>query len=155
MNSFEEQDYSSEKFSAGIWKKIFKVVLKRKKHLILMIIFVVGLACMDIVYPLLNKYAIDQFFTKKDFSTVKLFVIGYIAIAIGYGVTVWGFIKMAGVVEARVGYEIRSEAFNNLQKLACFVSKLKCKTFKICIFVYKVALNFTRFNKMLDTNKSI
>ncbi len=24
---------------------------------------------------------------------------------------------MAGVVEARVGYEIRSEAFNNLQKL--------------------------------------
>ncbi len=36
-----------------------------------MIIFVVGLACMDIVYPLLNKYAIDQFFTKKDFSTVK------------------------------------------------------------------------------------
>lgn len=117
MNSFEEQDYSSEKFSAGIWKKIFKVVLKRKKHLILMIIFVVGLACMDIVYPLLNKYAIDQFFTKKDFSTVKLFVIGYILIAIGYGVTVWGFIKMAGVVEARVGYEIRSEAFNNLQKL--------------------------------------
>ena len=71
MNSFEEQDYSSEKFSAGIWKKIFKVVLKRKKHLILMIIFVVGLACMDIVYPLLNKYAIDQFFTKKDFSKKK------------------------------------------------------------------------------------
>lgn len=117
MNSFEEQDYSSEKFSAGIWKKIFKLVLKRKKHLILMIIFVVGLACMDIIYPLLNKYAIEEFFTKKDFSKVTLFVIGYVLIAIGYGVSTFGFIKMAGVVESEVGYEIRNEAFNNLQRL--------------------------------------
>lgn len=117
MNSFEEQDYSSEKFSAGIWKKILKLVLKRKKHLILMIIFVIGLACMDIIYPLLNKYAIDEFFTKKDFSNVGLFVFAYVLIAIGYGITVFGFIKMAGVVEARVGYEIRNEAFNNLQRL--------------------------------------
>lgn len=117
MNSFEEQDYSSEKFSAGIWKKIFKLVLKRKKHLILMVIFVIGLACMDIIYPLLNKYAIEEFFTKKDFSNVNLFVIGYILIAIGYGVSTFGFIKMAGVVESEVGYEIRNEAFNNLQRL--------------------------------------
>lgn len=117
MNSFEEQDFSSEKFSAGIWKKILKLVLKRKKHLILMIIFVIGLAGLDILYPLLNSYAIEEFFTKQDFSTVPVFIGMYIGVAIGYGITVWGFIKMAGVVEAKVGYEIRKEAFNNLQEL--------------------------------------
>ena len=78
MNSFEEQDFASEKFSAGVWKKILKLVIKRKKHLILMIIFVVGLALLDIVYPLLNAYAVEQFFTKQDYSTSKLFILAYI-----------------------------------------------------------------------------
>ena len=79
-----------------------------------MIIFVVGLALLDIVYPLLNAYAVEQFFTKQDYSTSKLFILAYIGLSVGYGVTVWGFIKMAGVVEVEVGYEIREEAFHNL-----------------------------------------
>ncbi len=117
MNSFEEQDFSSEKFNAGIWKKILKLVLKRKKYLIWMIIFVTGLACLDILYPLLNSYAIQKFFTEENFETVPAFIACYVGIAFGYGITVWGFIKMAGIVEARVEYEIRNEAFNNLQVL--------------------------------------
>lgn len=117
MNSFEEQDFASEKFSAGVWKKILKLVLKRKKHLILMIIFVVGLALLDILYPLLNSYAVEKFFTEQDYSTATSFVLCYIGLSIGYGVTVWGFIKMAGIVEVEVGYEIRGEAFHNLQEL--------------------------------------
>ena len=117
MNSFEEQDFTSEKFSAGVWKKILKLVIKRKKHLVLMIIFVIGLALLDVVYPLLNAYAVEQFFTKQDYSTSKLFILAYIGLSIGYGVTVWGFIKMAGIVEVEVGYEIRGEAFHNLQEL--------------------------------------
>ena len=117
MNSFEEQDFSSEKFSAGIWKKIIKLVIKRKKPLILLIISVAGLATLDILYPLLNKYAIQKFFTEQDFSTINLFIGAYCLIAIGYGVVVSSFIRMAGAVEVEVGYELRHEAFEKLQLL--------------------------------------
>ncbi len=117
MNSFEQQDFSSEKFSAGIWKKILKLVIKRTKPLIFLIIFVIGLAVLDILYPLLNKYAIEEFFTKQNFTNIKLFIGAYCLIAIGYGVVVHGFIKMAGLVEVEVGYELRHEAFVKLQLL--------------------------------------
>lgn len=69
MSNFEEHDYTSEKFSFGIWKKIMKLVFKRKKYLFIMLFFVVGLALLDIVYPLANSYAIKTFFSDSpDFS---------------------------------------------------------------------------------------
>lgn len=118
MNNFEEHDYNNEKISLGVWKKIIKLVFKQKKHMILMIIFVSCLAGLDIIYPLFNKYALEHYFTENpDFSDKYYFIAGYALIAVGYFITVWGFIKMAGVVEVEVGYELRDEAFKNLQIL--------------------------------------
>lgn len=118
MSNYDENDYQSEKFSAGIWKKLIKLVIKRKKHLILMIIFVLGLAALDVIYPLLNRYAIQTYFSDNpDFSSKPYFILAYIGLALGYLITVWGFIKMAGVVEVEVGYELREEAFKRLQIL--------------------------------------
>ena len=118
MNSYEEMDFSNEKFSVGIWKKILKLVLKRKGGLIGMIIFVLMLAALDIVFPLLNTYAIEEFFTEQNYSNFTLFIMGYVAIAIFYVISIWGFIRLAGKVENEVGFEIRTEAFNNLQQLS-------------------------------------
>ena len=118
MNDFEEIDFSNEKFSIGIWKKILHLVLKRKKGMAGMIVFVLMLAGLDIVFPLLNTYAIKEFFTNKDYSNFTLFIASYILIAIGYIISIYGFIKLAGRVENEVGFEIRTEAFSNLQKLS-------------------------------------
>ncbi|MCK9470864.1 MAG: ABC transporter ATP-binding protein/permease [Bacilli bacterium] len=118
MNNFEEHDYNNEKISLGVWKKIIKLVFKSRKHVILMMVFVFFLTVLDIIYPLLNKYALDHFFNDNpDFSTKYLFIGAYILVAVGFLITVWGFIKMAGVVEVEVGYELRDEAFKNLQVL--------------------------------------
>lgn len=118
MNEFEEIDFSNEKFSIGIWKKILHLVLKRKKGMIGMIIFVLMLAGLDVVFPLLNTYAIKEFFTNKDYSNFTLFIIFYLLIAVGYIISIYGFIRLAGKVENEVGFEIRTEAFNNLQRLS-------------------------------------
>lgn len=118
MNSFEEHDYTKEKFSFGIWKKIIKLVIKRKKHVVFLLVFVIGLAVLDIVYPLMNTYAIRNYFSDDpDFSTVPIFIVGYVGIAAGYLITVWGFIRTAGRVEVEIGYELRGEAFRKLQEL--------------------------------------
>jgi ATP-binding cassette subfamily B protein len=119
MNNFEEKDFSDEKFSFKVWKKILKLVLKKKGHVILMMIFVTFLAVLDIIYPLLNEYAIRTYFDTRtpDFSTVPLYIAKYFGLAIGYLISIWGFIRMAGAVEVQVGYELRDEAFRKLQVL--------------------------------------
>ena len=60
MEHYEEQDYSSEKFSVDVWKKILSKVLKRKKNIIIMIISVIFLAGLDIFTPLLNSKIIER-----------------------------------------------------------------------------------------------
>ncbi len=119
MNQFEEKDFSDEKFSVRIWKKIFVIVLKKKKSLIMMVVSVIGLTLLDLFYPLLNAYAIENYFkaANPDFSNQYLFLSAYLLVAIGFGITVFGFIKAAGEVEVEVGYQLRDEAFYRLQQL--------------------------------------
>lgn len=118
MNSYEEQDVSSEKIQISVWKSIIKIVLKKKKSLIIMLIAIGTLGIMDIVNPLVNQHAIRKFFTNADFTDINLYIIVYCTIGLFYGVLVWLFIKMASIVEVEVGYEIRKKAFTKLQELS-------------------------------------
>ena len=112
MNNFEEKDYTNEKISLSVWKKIIKLVFKRKRHVIVLILFVIMLVALDIIYPLLNKYAIENYFSDNpDFSTKYIFISAYALVALGYFISVCGFIRNAGVVEVEVGYELREEAY--------------------------------------------
>ena len=113
-----KRDYSYEKFNTGIWRKVLKVVLKRKRYVVLMIFFVLFLVALDIMYPLLNEFAVDTFFgDDPDFSKKYLYIGGFLLIIVGYLVSIAGFIMMAGYVEAEVEYELRGEAFRKLQEL--------------------------------------
>lgn len=118
MAEFREEEFSSEKFSFAVWKKIIKLVIEQPKYIVLALVSIFAVTLLDIAYPLLNAFAIDKFFTEKDYSLIWLFIVLYILIAVGYGVFVYLFIKNAGVVETSVGYKIRSEAFNKLQHLS-------------------------------------
>ncbi len=117
MNHFEEHDYSNSKIDSKVWKKILKLVLKNKLHVTVLIIAIIGLAVLDVVYPLLNSYGITTFFENEEFEKLPLFIVFYSLVVLGYGVTVFTFIKMAGKVEVEVAYEIRKEAFLKLQNL--------------------------------------
>ena len=118
MEHYEEQDYSSEKFSADVWKKILSKVLKRKKNIIIMIISVIFLAGLDIFTPLLNSKIIEVFFSKNpQFDKTWIYISIYILIALLYAIVIYLFIYMAGVVEVEVADELRQEAFVKLQEL--------------------------------------
>ena len=118
MEHYEEQDYSSEKFSADVWKKILSKVLKRKKNIIIMIISVIFLAGLDILTPLLNSKIIEVFFSENpQFDKTWIYISIYILIALSYAIVIYLFIYMAGVVEVEVADELRQEAFVKLQEL--------------------------------------
>jgi len=118
MEHYEEQDYSSEKFSADVWKKILSKVLKRKKNIIIMIVSVIFLAGLDIFTPLLNSKIIEVFFSENpQFDKTWIYISIYILIALSYAIVIYLFIYMAGVVEVEVADELRQEAFVKLQEL--------------------------------------
>lgn len=118
-NRLEETDDDFEKLDLNIWKKIFKIIVKDKKALTQMIIAVVMLALNDIIYPLLNKYALENYFSDNpDFSNKWWFIIAYAFIAIHLGLSVWCFIRAASIVEENTTIEIRKQAFDKLQKLS-------------------------------------
>ena len=122
MEVIEDIDYSHRKVDLKVWKKIIKIIFKNKKSLFLMILSVIVLATLDIIYPLLNSYAVEHFFDVSDPTLttneqIFKFMLCYIGIAVGYGIVVYSFLKLTGHIEVEVSYTIRKEAFNKLQEL--------------------------------------
>ncbi len=114
----EEIEYSNEKISFSVWKKIINLVFKRKKNIIVMIFSVIALGGLDILFPYLMSQTIEVFFGETpDFSVKWLFIGLFVAMALAYAIIVFLFIFMAGIVEVEVADEIRREAFVKLQEL--------------------------------------
>lgn len=101
------------------WKKIIKTVFKKPGYAIGLISFVIILALLDVIYPVLNQYAIERYFGEgANYDNMWIFIIGYIVLALCYGITVGGFLFFAGRIEAHTAYELRREAYLNLQNLS-------------------------------------
>ena len=114
----EEIEYGNEKVSLAVWKKILKLVLKRKKNIIVMIISVLFLGVLDVINPFLLSKTIEVFFGENpNFDLKYLFISLFVCISLCYGIVIFLFIYMAGVVEVEVANEIRKEAFEKLQIL--------------------------------------
>lgn len=115
----DDNDDDIEKINLKVWKKIFRIIVKDKKSIVIMIIAVINLAINDIVYPLLNKYALEHFFNDNpDFSTRWYFIVAYVIVTLHLSITVWAFIRSASIVEENTTIEIRKQAFDKLQKLS-------------------------------------
>ncbi len=119
MEDFDEELEQEQKhYDNHPWRKIFKTVFKHKGPVIGLLISVFFLALLDTLYPFINKYALDNYFGENPvFDNIHIFMIFYIVVAILYGFTIFSFIFFAGKVEVNTSYELRKEAYLNLQKL--------------------------------------
>ena len=115
MHHEDDQDIQY-KVKIGTWKKIISIVFQSKKHLIALAVYSSILAALDAIIPLFNRYAIDKFFVEGNYDTWPLYVVANVLLAAGFGFSVWGFIKEAGIIEAETSYELRRQAFKNLQR---------------------------------------
>lgn len=105
------------KFSFSVWKKIFKMMIKKPKNIILMLVFGVLLALLDVIFPLINAGAIETFFREGNFDQTKYYIIYYILFAFASMIIVNRHIIFAVRVDRQLAYDIRRETFNKLQEL--------------------------------------
>ena len=116
---YEEKEDSLERLSFGIWKKIFKLVFKRKGDAIIIMTYMIILAALDIFTPYLSSKALDIFFGENPrYELMWPFIGIYVVIALLYMVIIYAFIRKAGKVEAEVSRDIRKEAYEHLQELS-------------------------------------
>lgn len=118
--SLHEQDFAqhSRNIDLNIWKRLVAYALNHKRPLYTVLLINTVLAAGSILFPLLNKYAIDNFVEKNSIDGLGLFSIFYVVLVVlqAWGISV--FIRCCGKLESHIAYDIRQQAFRKLQELS-------------------------------------
>lgn len=116
MQSFQEEDYT-KRFDLGLWKKLLKIAKPFHKHLMAIGLFMGASAIIDVLLPMMNSYAIDNYITAHTMEGMGTFVAVYIGLVAVQVITILGFLSLCGHVECGVCYHIRKLGFQKLQEL--------------------------------------
>ncbi len=117
MDFYEEEEYTESKFDFLVWKKIFGHMKPLKKHLIIGMSAAIGLAIIDTLYPLINKYAIDEMVETGSIDKLPFFIGFYVVVMFSIMILVYTFIMHAGQIQQKLSYILRKKAFKRLQEL--------------------------------------
>ncbi len=116
-NVFREEEVF-KKVDLNVWRQIFRVILKSKKELILLIVFAVLLGVVEALIVPMNEFALTNFIEAQNFTYLPHFIVVSVLQIFLFSLSVYGFINYGGKLEAEVGYTLRKESFTNLQKLS-------------------------------------
>ena len=119
MSTFQEETYNTSSLNVQLWKQLLSLLWLFKKHILALYGFMIVLALGDVMFPLLNRIAIDHFIIgQTNLNWLPYFIGGYVVMIIVQAFMVYGFIDRAGVIETKFAYEVRQRAFKKLQELS-------------------------------------
>ena len=113
----ESDNIINEKINLSIWKDFFKLLKPYKVQFLQIIIMMAFVGSMDALFPLLSRYAIDNFVEKKTLVGLPAFGMIYLLAAFLFAIAIYLFISLAGKLETQMAYDIRKLGFEKLQML--------------------------------------
>ena len=116
MQFQEEQDYT-KRFDLGIWKKLLRYARPYYKHLVAIVLIMVLNAIFDVIFPLLNSEAIDEFAKMGRIDGIVGFAFKYFGVVLGQTACIFTFTFISGHVEVGMCRLIRRLGFKRLQEL--------------------------------------
>lgn len=115
----EEKEFSFNTLDKRIWFRLIKMMWEDKSLIIKLFIFMILTAVLDVIYPLLNRYAIDHYAIELNrMDTLPLFFLLYVLCAIIQCLNTYLFFKYAARLESNFGKNLRQKAFIKLQNLS-------------------------------------
>lgn len=117
MSVFKEQEYNKN-FDLKLWKRLFRFVKPYKKELITLAFFMILVALIDAILPIMNKIAIDRFIVPKTYDGLFTFSIVYFILVLFQVLNIYIFIRFAGKIQTGIRYDITKEGFKRLQELS-------------------------------------
>lgn len=113
----EEQEFTKS-IDVSIWKKMFPFLKPYKKVFFMVIIMNFFCALMDMVLPLLQRYAINHFIEKQTIGGIGLFTAVSLLIFAFQAWTVICFTRGCMQIEMGVGRDMKRALFVHLQTLS-------------------------------------
>ncbi|MBQ3706181.1 MAG: ABC transporter ATP-binding protein [Clostridia bacterium] len=98
--------------------RLIPYMKKYRKTLILMIICGLCGTGVDLALPLLQRYALNHYITGRTMDTLPFYVVLYVAIILFGAVVNYISTRNAWTTEVSVNRDLRSAAFDHLQKLS-------------------------------------
>ncbi len=115
MNENKEMKLQYDK---QIWKDLFNYFKVFKRQFFKLVCFMISLAAIDIVFPLLTRHAIDHYVMPGNLEGLGYIAIAYLVLALLLSGIVFFFIRLAGKLEMSMIYKIRKDCFEKLQNLS-------------------------------------
>ncbi len=113
----ENEQYKASLPFFGI-PRLFPYIRKYRKTLFIMLVCGLAGTGVDLVLPLLQRYALNHYIAERTLDTLPFYVVLYVAVIL-FGAVV-NFISTRGAMstEVWVNRDLRSSAFDHLQKLS-------------------------------------
>lgn len=119
MTRFQEKTYNTSSLNIGLWKSIFNLMNDQKRDVYKLTLTMTILTLCETTFPLMYKYAIDEFAVGlKDISFLKYFIIIFIINVLICTVSCYLFFCQAGKIEMNFGYSLRKRCMEKLQNLS-------------------------------------
>lgn len=112
------QNEQKQKFDKGVWKKLLPELKHFKKEMIILAIFAIITAVIDVSLSYMTKLAIDHFIVGKTLDGLQWYIIGYFGLIIALGFTILTFITFGGKIEVGLSYNIHKKGFEKIQSLS-------------------------------------
>ena len=117
MAAFDEQEYTKS-FDIKIWKRLLPVLKHYKKAFLGMLVFNGVCAAIDVVLPLFQRYAIQNFIEADTLQGFLPYGLAYFAVIILQALSVVAFGRNSMHIEMNVGRDLRRNLFTHLQTLS-------------------------------------
>ena len=106
------------KVDKAVWKEMLFYFKRFKKDFIILCVFMISLAAIDITFPLLTQYAIDTYVIPRNLDGLWIVGVSYAVLTILLSLIVFLFIRHAGKIEMGMLYQMRKDSFEKLQRLS-------------------------------------
>lgn len=117
MTTNQETEYNKG-FDFGLWLKLFNYIKPYKKYMIRLSIVMIGVGGIDVIFPLMTKYALDSFVRNDTLSGIWGFGAVYALLVVAQAINIRLLAINAGKIETNVVYDIRHRGFDKLQQLS-------------------------------------
>ena len=117
MAPYEEQEYNKP-FQLKVWAQMLPYFKPYKKYFFITFGLNIFLAGVDILTPLFQSYAINNFIVPDTLDGIYKFAIAYVALIVGQTISVYWSVHAATSIEMNIGKDLKWAQFEHLQQLS-------------------------------------
>ena len=96
MQAFQEEDYT-KRFDLNLWKKLLHIAKPFHKNLYLVGALMAISAILDVIFPLMTSYAIDNFIIGQATAGIPGFIALYLGLLAIQVISIFVFLRRAGM----------------------------------------------------------